>query len=95
MGYGESCCPGPVDRRSGSGRAGAADACIERAGRAGAAARIVLLAGEGMSNTAIARRVGESRPTVIGWRGRFLAKGVAGLLDEPRSVVRAASTARA
>ena len=48
-------------------------------------ARIVLLAGEGVSNTAIAQRVGVSRPTVIGWRARFGAKGVAGLLDEQRS----------
>jgi len=38
--------------------------------RAGLAqrARIVLLAGEGLSNTEIATRVGVSRPTVIHWR---------------------------
>ena len=48
-------------------------------------ARIVLLAGEGVANTAIAERVGISRPTVIAWRGRFLGKGLAGLEDEPRS----------
>ena len=38
--------------------------------RAGLAqrARIVLLAADGVSNTAIAERVGVSRPTVIGWR---------------------------
>jgi transposase len=55
--------------------------------RAGLAqrARIVLLAADGVSNTAIAQRVGVSRPTVIGWRDRYVAKGIAGLEDEPRS----------
>jgi len=55
--------------------------------RAGLAqrARIVLLAAEGVSNTAIAQRVGVSRPTVIGWRDRYAAHGLAGLDDEPRS----------
>ena len=54
--------------------------------RAGLAqrARIVLLAAEGLSNTAVAERVGVSRPTVIGWRDRYAAKGLAGLVDEPR-----------
>lgn len=55
--------------------------------RAGLAqrARIVLLAAEGLSNTAIAERVGVSRPTVIGWRERYQAKGFDGLHDEDRS----------
>jgi transposase len=55
--------------------------------RAGVAqrARIVLLAAEGMSNTAIAELVGMSRPTVIGWRERYQARGIAGLDDEQRS----------
>jgi transposase len=55
--------------------------------RAGLAqrARIVLLAGEGLPNTAIAEMVGVSRPTVIAWRERYQAKGIAGLRDEPRS----------
>src|SRR5919202_2396384 len=48
-------------------------------------ARIVLLAADGESNTAIAGRVGVSRPTVIGWRERSQAKGIAVLEDEPRS----------
>jgi transposase len=48
-------------------------------------ARIVLLAADGESNTAIATKVGVSRPTVIGWRERYQAKGIAGLDDEPRS----------
>jgi DNA-binding CsgD family transcriptional regulator len=62
--------------------------------RAGLAqrARIVLLAADGVSNTAIAELVGASRPTVIGWRERYRAKGVAGLDDEQRPAGRAAST---
>jgi transposase len=55
--------------------------------RAGLAqrARIVLLAADGVSNTAIADRVGVSRPTVIDWRNRYAAEGLAGLEDDPRS----------
>src|SRR3954449_12769897 len=48
-------------------------------------ARIVLLAAEGVSNTAIAAAVGVSRPTVIGWRERYVTGGLDGLLDRPRS----------
>ena len=60
--------------RSSSGRAGVAQRAL-----------IVLLAAEGASNTEIARRVGVSRPTVIGWRDRYTAGGVAALddLDRP------------
>jgi transposase-like protein len=47
-------------------------------------AKIVLLAGEGTSNTEIAELVGVSRPTVILWRKRFQDQGIAGLYDEPR-----------
>ena len=47
-------------------------------------ARIVLLAADGVANTAIAERVGVSRPTVIAWRDRYQAKGIAGLRDEDR-----------
>ncbi len=55
--------------------------------RAGLAqrARIVLLAADGLSNTAIAEKLGVSRPTVIGWRERSERAGLAGLVDEPRS----------
>ncbi len=60
--------------RSSSARAG----LVQRA-------RIVLLAAEGVSNTAIAERVGVSRPTVIGWRERYEHGGIDGLHDEPRS----------
>lgn len=55
--------------------------------RAGLAqlARIVLSAADGVSNTAIAGLVGVSRPTVVAWRDRYAAGGLAGLVDEPRS----------
>lgn len=55
--------------------------------RAGLAqrARIVLLAGEGSSNTAIADKVGATRATVIAWRGRYERSGIAGLYDQKRS----------
>jgi len=48
-------------------------------------ARIVLLAADGIGNTAIAEQVGVSRPTVIGWRNRYQAKGIDGLADEDRA----------
>jgi transposase len=48
-------------------------------------ARIVLAAAEGQTNTGIAERVGVSRPTVLAWRARYEAEGLAGLHDEPRS----------
>jgi transposase len=48
-------------------------------------ARIVLAAGEGLGTSAIAERVRVSRPTVIQWRGRYVAEGLAGLDDDPRS----------
>ena len=48
-------------------------------------ARIVLLAADGVSNAQIARTAGVSRPTVIGWRERYLAGGIAALEDEARS----------
>ena len=48
-------------------------------------ARMVLLAADGMANAEIARTVGVSRPTVIGWRERYARGGVTALEDEPRS----------
>jgi len=48
-------------------------------------ARMVLLAADGVPNAQIARTVGASRPTVIGWRDRYAAGGIAALEDEPRS----------
>jgi transposase len=48
-------------------------------------ARIVLMAGDGMPNHAIAYELRTSRPTVLLWRGRFSEGGVPGLLrDAPR-----------
>ena len=48
-------------------------------------ARVVLLASEGVPGVEIAERVGCSEPTVIRWRSRFAERGLAGLVDEPRS----------
>ena len=48
-------------------------------------ARIVLLAAEGMPNVAISRLVGVSRPTVLQWRNRYTAGGIAALQDLDRS----------
>ncbi len=55
--------------------------------RAGLAqrARVVLLAADGVSNTAISDRVGLSRPKVIDWRRRYERSGIAGLSDAERS----------
>ncbi len=47
-------------------------------------ARLVLLAAEGMANTAIAQEVGLSRTMVVQWRQRFTGKRLAGLADQPR-----------
>ncbi len=48
-------------------------------------ARIVLASAAGAGTTAVAGRLGVSRPTVIKWRDRFAESGIAGLDDEPRS----------
>ena len=48
-------------------------------------ARNVLAVAEGAGTSAVARQVGVSRPTVIKWRDRFVAHGLAGLEDEERS----------
>lgn len=57
--------------------------------------RIVLLAGEGRPNYAIARALKTSRPTVLLWRERFAQKGVSGLLqDAPRAGRKKAVTAQ-
>src|SRR5919201_6221644 len=54
--------------------------------RAGLAqrARIVLLADEGVGTNEIVSRVGVSKPTVIGWKKRYAAGGIAGLEDLPK-----------
>ena len=48
-------------------------------------ARIGLAVADGAGTSQAARVVGVSRPTVIKWRDRFVAQGLAGLEDEPRS----------
>lgn len=47
-------------------------------------ARIVLRAGEGLDSVQIARELGVHPDTTRKWRGRFVERGVDGLLDEPR-----------
>src|SRR5213592_1436986 len=55
--------------------------------RAGLArrARVVLLAADGVGTAEIMRRVGLSKPAVIGWKRRYAAEGIAGLEDRPKS----------
>jgi transposase len=48
-------------------------------------ARIVLAAAHGEGTSAIARRLGVSRPTVIAWRERYRSGGIGVLSDAPRS----------
>ncbi len=54
--------------------------------RAGLAqrARIVLLAADEVGTGEIVRRVGVSKPTVIAWKRRYAAEGLAGLDDRPK-----------
>jgi transposase len=47
-------------------------------------ARIVLLAGDGLSNVAVAEKVGVNPATVLKWRKRFIESRLDGLIDEPR-----------
>ena len=61
------------------------DAVLDDLGRSAQSARIVLAVADGAGTSGAAREVGVSRPTVIKWRDRFAADGVAGLEDEPRS----------
>jgi transposase len=46
--------------------------------------RIVLSSAQGLSNQAVADRLGISKPTVTKWRSRFVARRLEGLADEPR-----------
>jgi transposase len=48
-------------------------------------AEIVLRCSDGSSNSQVARELHLTNTTVGKWRARFIAQGVAGLLDEPRS----------
>ena len=47
-------------------------------------AKIVLMSDEGMTNTAIAAKLGISMPTVGMWRKRYSEQGIMGLYDEAR-----------
>ena len=49
--------------------------------------RIILRCATGVSNMTVAQELGVTDQTVCKWRGRFVKRGVAGLLDEPRSGV--------
>lgn len=48
-------------------------------------ARIVLLADQGVRTTEIVHRVGVSKPTMIAWKKRYAAGGIAGLEDRPKA----------
>ena len=48
-------------------------------------AAVILGVAEGLSNAAVAARVGVRPATVSKWRGRFARSGLAGLSDAPRS----------
>src|SRR3954462_11902918 len=50
----------------------------------GQRARIVLLADDGIGTNEIVDRVGVSKPTVIAWKKRYAAEGIAGLDDRPK-----------
>ena len=54
-------------------------------GRRSQRAAIILLAGQGLANGEIAKRLGVSRPAVITWRARYAEGGLGGLADRPRS----------
>jgi transposase len=47
-------------------------------------ARIILRSADGLSNTAVGQELHIGDKPVGKWRARFIAKGLAGLLDEPR-----------
>lgn len=47
-------------------------------------ARIILRSAEGLSSTEVAKALGVTNQTVCKWRSRYVERGPAGLLDEPR-----------
>ena len=47
-------------------------------------AKAILLAADGISNTEIAERLGQSRQAVSTWRKRFCEEGLQGLEERPR-----------
>lgn len=48
-------------------------------------ARVVLLAADGVSGRQISKQIGLSEQAVCKWRQRYVAEGLAGLVDRPRS----------
>ncbi len=48
-------------------------------------AEVVLALAEGLSNQAVAGRLGTRAATISKWRGRFAHNGLSGLSDAPRS----------
>ena len=48
-------------------------------------ARIILRCAEGLASSAVAKELQLTDQTVCKWRSRYIARGPAGLLDEPRS----------
>lgn len=48
-------------------------------------AKVVLLAGDGYTNTEISRKLDYHRNCVVEWRRRFAEEGIAGLRDRKRS----------
>ena len=48
-------------------------------------AEVILAVAEGLSNKAVAERLGSRPATVSKWRGRFAQAGFSGLLDASRS----------
>jgi transposase len=48
-------------------------------------AEVILALAEGLSNEAVAARLGARPATVSKWRGRFAREGLCGLADAPRS----------
>ena len=69
----DGCCA--VVLRAGDGRLTSMVRSQTVTAAAAQRARIVLLAAEGVPNAEIARRVGVSRPTVVGWRRRYPRSG--------------------
>lgn len=57
-------------------------------------ARMILLAADGLSNDAIADRLGTRREVVSRWRKRFFNKRLAGLEGAPGQAVRKAQRGR-
>jgi transposase len=63
------------------GRRSRAGTCPQRKAKR---ARVILLAADGISSRRISKEVGMHESHVAMWRQRFLAKGLEGLVDDPR-----------